>query len=89
MCVCLTCVQIHKSLRDLFKVALVWGQSTKHNPQHCGLKHVLRDEDVIQVGDALCFCAVSTQPACTGPASTTFPPLCLVFLFAFCQLRHG
>lgn len=43
------CLQIHKSLRDLFKVALVWGQSTKHNPQHCGLKHVLRDEDVIQI----------------------------------------
>ena len=42
-------MQIHKSLRDLFKVALVWGRSTKHDPMHCGLKHVLQDEDVVQI----------------------------------------
>jgi hypothetical protein len=55
--------QIHKSLRDLFKVALVWGQSTKHNPQHCGLKHSLRDEDVIQV----CGAAPTLGPPHTPP----------------------
>jgi hypothetical protein len=29
--------------------ALVWGRSTKHSPQTCGLEHQLTDEDVIQV----------------------------------------
>lgn len=43
------CKQVHRSLRDLFKVAIVWGRSTKHNPMHCGLKHKLCDEDVIQI----------------------------------------
>ena len=35
-------------LRD-FNYAVVWGTSTKHNPMHVGLKHVLHDEDVMQV----------------------------------------
>lgn len=35
-------------LRD-FNYAMVWGTSTKHSPQRCGLKHILEDEDVLQV----------------------------------------
>mmetsp|Transcript_5285 Transcript_5285/g.7009 ORF Transcript_5285/g.7009 Transcript_5285/m.7009 type:complete len:408 (-) Transcript_5285:481-1704(-) len=43
------CKQVHRSLIDDFKFAYVWGTSTKHNPQSCGLSHVLHDEDVVQI----------------------------------------
>jgi small GTP-binding protein len=43
------CNQIHKSLVQDFKYAIVWGSSTKHSPQHVGLGHMLADEDVVQV----------------------------------------
>ncbi len=39
-----------------FKYALVWGTSSKHYPQRCGLSHPLEDEDVVQVG--LCISGV-------------------------------
>jgi len=32
-----------------WQFALVWGTSVKHSPQHCGLAHVLHDEDVVQI----------------------------------------
>ena len=38
-----------KDLLDVFNFALVWGRSTKFNPQRVGLSHVLMDEDVFQV----------------------------------------
>jgi hypothetical protein len=31
------------------KYVLVWGTSARHYPQHCGLGHVLQDEDVVQI----------------------------------------
>ena len=31
------------------KYSLVWGASTQHQPQMCGLTHQLADEDVIQL----------------------------------------
>jgi len=43
------CLRIHKTLLSQFKVALVWGQSVKHNPQRCGKDHELCDEDVVQI----------------------------------------
>lgn len=41
--------QISQDLLEKFSYALVWGTSTKYSPQHCGLAHVLEDEDVIQI----------------------------------------
>lgn len=43
------CRRIHKTLVNELKFALVWGQSTKFNPQKCGKDHILCDEDVIQL----------------------------------------
>eukprot|EP00055_Hartaetosiga_balthica_P001890 m.2160 g.2160 ORF g.2160 m.2160 type:complete len:367 (-) comp1731_c0_seq1:278-1378(-) len=43
------CHALHRSLTQDFKTALVWGTSTKHNPQRVGLSHILEDEDVIQI----------------------------------------
>jgi ribosome-interacting GTPase 1 len=43
------CNAIHRSLAEQFRYALVWGRSTKHNPQRVGLSHELADEDVIQI----------------------------------------
>lgn len=45
------CKAIHRSLADptQFRYSLVWGRSTKHDPQRVGLQHELSDEDVIQV----------------------------------------
>jgi len=35
-------------LRD-FNFAMVWGKSSKHSPQRCGVNHPLQDEDVVQI----------------------------------------
>lgn len=43
------CIRIHKTLLAQFKVAIVWGNSVKHNPQRCGKDHELHDEDVVQI----------------------------------------
>ena len=43
------CGSVSKELLDVFNFALVWGRSTKFNPQRVGLSHVLMDEDVFQV----------------------------------------
>lgn len=40
---------LHRSLLDEFKHAIVWGSSVKQSPTICGLKHVLHDEDVLQI----------------------------------------
>lgn len=42
-------MQISKDMLDNFNYALVWGTSTKYNPQRCGKDHMLQDEDVLQV----------------------------------------
>ncbi|PWA01365.1 hypothetical protein BB558_002539 [Smittium angustum] len=43
------CHSIHRSLVNDFKYGLVWGTSSKHNPQRVGLSHALENEDVIQI----------------------------------------
>ncbi|KAL2336459.1 hypothetical protein Fmac_010905 [Flemingia macrophylla] len=43
------CNHIHRSLVKDVKYVLVWGVSARHYPQHCGLSHNLRDEDVVQI----------------------------------------
>jgi uncharacterized protein len=46
------CDQIHRTLKETFKYALVWGASAKHIPQRVGLGHLVSDEDVVQVVSA-------------------------------------
>ncbi|CAD7946829.1 unnamed protein product [Amoebophrya sp. A120] len=43
------CLKIHKTLLEQFKHALVWGASTKHNPQTVGKDHLLEDGDVVEI----------------------------------------
>ncbi|KAL5351806.1 hypothetical protein V496_05540 [Pseudogymnoascus sp. VKM F-4515 (FW-2607)] len=43
------CDQIHRSLKDTFKYALVWGASARHIPQRVGLSHMVADEDVVSI----------------------------------------
>jgi len=43
------CHTIHRSLVADFRYALVWGTSTKHDPQRVGLGHVVENEDVVQI----------------------------------------
>merc|ERR1711913_95578 len=43
------CHAIHRTLADNTKYALVWGKSTKFNPQRVGVSHTMADEDVIQI----------------------------------------
>ncbi|EDV27875.1 uncharacterized protein TRIADDRAFT_20516 [Trichoplax adhaerens] len=43
------CHYIHRTIANSFKYALIWGTSTKFNPQRVGLSHVVQDEDVIQI----------------------------------------
>lgn len=43
------CKSVSKDLLNIFNFALVWGRSTKYNPQRVGLQHTLEDEDVVQI----------------------------------------
>ncbi|EEP79529.1 GTP-binding protein 1 [Uncinocarpus reesii 1704] len=43
------CDQIHRTLKETFKYALVWGQSAMHVPQRVGLSHIVADEDVVSI----------------------------------------
>ncbi|EXJ91344.1 hypothetical protein A1O1_04456 [Capronia coronata CBS 617.96] len=43
------CDHIHRTMKDTFKYALVWGASAKHIPQRVGLGHPVADEDVVQI----------------------------------------
>ena len=43
------CQQLHADLAKQLAYGLVWGTSTKHYPQRCGLTHDLHDEDVVQL----------------------------------------
>eukprot|EP00160_Parvularia_atlantis_P021659 Unigene9473_Nuclearia_a/m.28921 Unigene9473_Nuclearia_a/g.28921 ORF Unigene9473_Nuclearia_a/g.28921 Unigene9473_Nuclearia_a/m.28921 type:complete len:366 (+) Unigene9473_Nuclearia_a:37-1134(+) len=43
------CHCVHRTLAAQFKYALVWGTSTKHNPQRVGINHQVDPEDVIMI----------------------------------------
>jgi ribosome-interacting GTPase 1 len=43
------CDQVHRTLKETFKYALVWGASARHVPQRVGLAHVVCDEDVVSI----------------------------------------
>lgn len=43
------CDSIHRTLKESFKYALVWGASARHIPQRVGLSHVVADEDVVSI----------------------------------------
>jgi ribosome-interacting GTPase 1 len=43
------CDSIHRTLKETFKYALVWGASARHVPQRVGLSHVVADEDIVQI----------------------------------------
>jgi ribosome-interacting GTPase 1 len=43
------CDGIHRTLKETFKYALVWGASARHVPQRVGLGHVVADEDVVSI----------------------------------------
>lgn len=43
------CDQIHRTLKETFKYAMVWGASARHIPQRVGLSHVVSDEDVVSI----------------------------------------
>ena len=40
------CNAIHRSIKEQFKQAVVYGRSVKHQPQRVGLSHELADEDI-------------------------------------------
>ncbi|CAI7578593.1 unnamed protein product [Penicillium bialowiezense] len=43
------CDQIHRTIKDTFKYAMVWGASARHIPQRVGLSHLVSDEDVVSI----------------------------------------
>ncbi|KAK3247406.1 GTP-binding protein [Cymbomonas tetramitiformis] len=43
------CNHIHRDLAKTLSYSMVWGTSTKHHAQRCGLSHELEDEDVVQL----------------------------------------
>jgi len=43
------CDAIHRTLKETFRYALVWGASARHIPQRVGLGHVVSDEDVVSI----------------------------------------
>jgi hypothetical protein len=40
---------VHKDFLKKFDHALVWGKSVKFPGQRCGLGHILRDKDVVEM----------------------------------------
>lgn len=46
------CDHIHRTMKETFKYALVWGASARHVPQRVGLGHVVSDEDVVSIVSA-------------------------------------
>ena len=43
------CNKVHRSMKDEFRYALIWGKSVKFGGQRVGINHKLMDEDVLTV----------------------------------------
>ena len=43
------CDQVHRTLKETFKYAMVWGASARHVPQRVGLSHIVADGDVVSI----------------------------------------
>ena len=43
------CDQIHRTMKETYKYALVWGASARHMPQRVGLSHPVADGDVVYI----------------------------------------
>ena len=43
------CDAVHRTLKEHFRYALVWGASAVHVPQRVGLTHFVADEDVVSI----------------------------------------
>ncbi len=43
------CLKLHRDFADKFKFARVWGSSTKFPGQKLTLKHVLKDQDILEI----------------------------------------
>ena len=48
-CVLHTHIYIYINFQYIFRYAIVWGSSVKHQPQKVGRDHPLADEDVVQI----------------------------------------
>ena len=40
---------VHKDFIKKFKFARVWGKSVKYDNQRCGLNHILKDDDIVEL----------------------------------------
>ncbi|KAF2238720.1 GTP binding protein Gtp1 [Viridothelium virens] len=43
------CDNIHRTIKESFKYAMVWGASAKHSPQRVGLSHLVTEGDVVSI----------------------------------------
>ena len=55
------CDAVHRTLKESFKYALVWGASARHVPQRVGLGHTVADEDVVSIVGSKSGLATSTK----------------------------
>ncbi len=43
------CVRLHRTFKEKFRYAQIWGSSAKHTGQRVGLDHLLKDQDVVTI----------------------------------------
>jgi ribosome-interacting GTPase 1 len=43
------CMKLHRRFKNDFRYANIWGSSAKFPGQKVGLRHVLRDADIVQL----------------------------------------
>ncbi len=78
------CKGISKELLEIFSFALVWGRSTKYNPQRVGVTHALMDEDVVQVVAKTLVQQKHSKDYGQRVSDTHRCPLIPIFIFKSC-----